>query len=254
MPRQLYLILIAMFSLSVSSSVRAQDNSSADAPSTSFIQKLRGGRNSNEVVHRVQLAQEEAQQRKTKDLLLTHEATLTRRRQANPDFRLRQVLTTIDIVHQDTKDAADDHRKRIGRPREERAKVNKEIAGLEKDPVSNRYQIGKREQVSMNMSEEMLIHGLMVDRFDTELRLSQEADRITTDFHAMAHNPHPTLKNIIDTRQALAVEIRSYEDTTAFINMLNQQKEDVTANLQLTRAKLTQVSWPKSKYWTRSTI
>ncbi len=71
------------------------------------------------------LMQEEATQRRTKELLRAKENMLLERRQADPSFLLRQVLNTIDLIHKDAKEASKDNQDRIRRLREERAKVKR---------------------------------------------------------------------------------------------------------------------------------
>ena len=85
------------------------------------------------------------------------------------------------------------------------------------------------------------MHSLMVDRYEAEIQLSLEADRIKNDIDALEHNPRPSLKSILEKRQTLEVETRKSEDVSALIEKLGEQRDVVSANLQLTRSKLKQV-------------
>ncbi len=169
------------------------------------------------------------------------EATLTRRREQRPIFRLREQMNAID---RDAAVAQESMNKELTKQSELREQRTRDRRRLTEWKASNKASDESVTELSAqidNDGEGIVLHSLEAGRWDALAVLATEATRLNEAIEALPPSPRPTVRLILEKRRIRLDEEQRLVKALAAEQSLNDMRNELLPARELLQNRVTEL-------------
>jgi len=188
-----------------------------------------------------QVNQMERQQSERLTELELKEATLTRRREQRPIFRLREQMNAIDRDAAVAQESMNAELTKQSELREQRTRDRRRLTEWKASNKASDESVTELSAQIDNDGEGIVLHSLEAGRWDALAVLATEATRLNEAIEALPPSPRPTVRLILEKRRIRLDEEQRLVKALAAEQSLNDMRNELLPARELLQNRVTEL-------------